>query len=110
MNDPYYVKKNSTGLSIASTLTSSNAADNLSSASAVSFKMRLVGDSALKVDGSGTVISATSSEISVKYDWTGTDLDTTGDYDAEWWVTLGGKTVKFPGEGYDRVVVEGDLS
>src|SRR5512146_596227 len=89
--------------SITETITSDGAPVDLS-ASTVKFKMRAVGSSTLKVDRAATIVNAAAGEV--RYDWTGTDMDTAGDYLVYWEVTTGTKKQDV-GEALIQVLAHG---
>lgn len=63
--------------------------------SSVKFAMRLRSSSTLKVNVAAVIVSPTAG--TVRYDWTGTDTDTAGEYVGYWSVTLpGGKVQDTP--------------
>lgn len=80
---------------------------DLTTASSVKFAMR---DRAgvIKVDAAGTIVSAAAG--TVKYQWTGTDTDTAGNYDMEWQITWPAGKQTVPGAGYDTVCIGDDIA
>lgn len=75
---------------ITEQITVDGAAYDLSAATNVQFRMRLVGSDTLKVDAAATVTDAVSGSVS--YAWQAADVDTAGVYLCWWVVTEGGKT------------------
>lgn len=71
----------------------------------VRFRMRSLGSATLKVDAVATVVTPASG--TVRYDWSGTDTDTGGEYLAWWQVTSGGKTADY-GESLIIIREHGD--
>lgn len=81
---------------------------DLTSVSAVTFRMRGRGAAAPKVSAAGAVVAPATSGV-VEYAWQAADVDTVGVYDAEWALTYpgGGQTV--PTAGYVTVIIEQSL-
>lgn len=82
---------------------------DLTSASAVTFRMRARAGGALKINAAGSVVAPATSGV-VEYAWQAADVDTVGVYDAEWALTYpgGGQTV--PTAGYVTVIIEQPLA
>lgn len=95
--------------SIQAVLSTGGQIVDLTTATAVTFIMRLTGSTGSpKVDAAATVVAPTGG--TVRYDWVGTDTDTAGNYQAEWQVTWpGGKKQTFPTIGYHSISIEADL-
>lgn len=88
--------------------TTTNSVINLTGAT-VRFIMRLRGATVPKVNAVATIVTATAG--TVRYDWGATDLDTAGEFDAEWEVTDStGKPRTHPYNGYITITVVADLN
>ncbi len=80
---------------LEATLTTDGSSDPLPAGAAVTFSMRLVGSSVLKVSAaSATVVSEPNNTVS--YSWAAGDVDTAGYYVGWWTVTSAGKSVDTP--------------
>lgn len=103
----FYIKRNDTRPEISVTaLDDAGAAVNLTGAT-VKFFMKQ--NNTLKVNGTGSLISAAAGTM--KYQWVAADTDTAGDYLAEFQVTFGdGRILTFPNATYINVHVITDLS
>jgi hypothetical protein len=55
--------------------------------------------------------AAVVSEVAgtVSYAWVAGDTDTAGTFDLEFEITVGGKTLSFPNDGFIRLIIEPDL-
>jgi hypothetical protein len=70
----------------------------------VKLQMWLPGAAVAKVDAAATITDAALGKVS--YTWTAPNLDTPGDYLAQWKVTYsGGAIERFPNSGYRKVRV-----
>jgi len=117
-NTPFTIKKGSSGDKVFYQL---SPVIDLTGATAT-FSMTLRGQSTPKIasaaatvasgtyiiDGVSTVYSPTDGVVF--YDWAGAnDLDTEGNYQAEWNITKDGKSHKRPSEGYETIIIQEDL-
>lgn len=84
-NEPWLVKKNNSGKALRAQLRDDNGPVNLTGCTLV-FIMRKVGATTNKVTSPATITAAATGEV--KYDWITGDLDTPGDYEAEFEVTF----------------------
>ncbi len=106
----HYIKQNDLSPSIQDTLTdSAGAAINITSATIRFHMFDRAGVS--KIDAAGSIVGAGTAGV-VKYDWTGTDTDTAGFFDAEFEVTYAAdsKPETFPNSTYILVVITDDLA
>jgi len=68
---------------------------DLTTATAVTFRMRNRTTNAIKANAAGAIVTPASGIVS--YTWAGTDTDTAGEYDAEFQVTFpSSKLMTFP--------------
>jgi hypothetical protein len=102
-----YVKKGDVGVPITATLTDkADAPVNLVGAE-VDFVMALP-NTAPKVNADAVITDAATGKVS--YTTIAADLNTVGTYFVEWEVTFsGGGIQRFPGDGYNVVVVRRNL-
>lgn len=77
----------------------------------VVFTMTPVGSTTPKINRRpATVVSSAAGVVLVRYAWSGTDTDTAGDYRAEFELTLTGKDLSAPTNGFLTIRVEDVLS
>jgi hypothetical protein len=82
---------------------------DLTTASAVLFKMRNRDTGELKIDAAASVVTPAAGVVS--YAWAAGDTDTEGAYDSEFEVSYGaGVTLTVPNDGYDLIVITADLA
>jgi hypothetical protein len=105
----FNIKKNDTSPSMLATLQDANgAAINVTGAS-VRFHLRAIGSQVVKVDEAATIV--TPLEGIVRYDWSASDTDTVGSYQAEFEVTYADASIEtFPNDGYIRVEIISDIA
>ena len=89
--------------------TESPTAINLTSATSVTFKMRLEGTTgAPKVDAAMEITTPASGRVT--YEWAAGDTDTPGTYEVEYEILWNDGTIEtVPNNGYDSVIVYDDL-
>ena len=105
----FYVKQNDTSPAMLATLQDAdgNAVDI--TAASVRFHMRTIGGSAVKTDQAAAIVDAELGEV--RYDWTASDTDTIGSYQAEFEVTYADASIEtFPNDGYIRVEIIDDIT
>jgi len=105
----FYIKQNDTSPAMLATLQDANAnAINLTGTT-VRFHMRRIGSSQILVDAAAIVV--TPLQGLVRYDWTATDTESTGSFQAEFEVTYADETIEtFPNDGYIRVEIADDIA
>lgn len=105
----FVLKKGDPSPAIKATLKdSAGTAVNLTDA-AVKFLTRQRGQTTNKVDAAATIDNASGGKVS--YAWAAVDVDSVGEFDAEWEVTYStGLKQTFPSDGYLAVRVVADLS
>lgn len=76
----------------------------------VVFHMRLASDQSVKIeDGSVSVLSATLGQV--KYSFTATNTNTSGNYEGEFEVTFTDGTIEtFPNDDYVKVIITDDVA
>lgn len=81
-------------------------------ANSVEFHMKLVADGGPVTKTGSAVIEdqGTPDQITVRYDWGATDTDTIGLWNGEWWLTIGGKSMKIPNDEYLLIQVMDDAA
>lgn len=109
----FAIKQNDLVPAITATLmqavgTASAAPIDLTTATSVKFAMRLRSSGATKIDAVGSIVTPAAG--TVKYQWSGTDTDTAGDYDCEWQITWPAGKQTVPGASYDKVVITDDIA
>jgi hypothetical protein len=78
---------------------------DLTSAVSVTFRMRAVGASTVKVNAAGAIVDAANGIV--EYAWTGTDTDTAGHFDTLFLITWPGtKPQTVPPSGFGLVKIE----
>lgn len=82
------------------------------SGGSVKFLMRAKGGSTAKVNASASFVGTpTASNLFVTYAWQAADVDTAGEFEAEFELTTaGGTTVTFPNMGYLGVTILEDIA
>lgn len=84
---------------------------DLTTATSVTFSMRVAGGGAVKVNKQAADIAPDPTTGEVTYEWDATDLDTVGEYEAEVEVTWNdGKVETFPNLDYWDVIVVDDIA
>jgi hypothetical protein len=96
----FVTKKGDTEPALEATLEDANGnAKDLTNADSVQFHMKDPTADTAKVDKAATIDDAANGEVS--YSWDGEDVDTTGEYEAEFEVSWSdGDTETFPKDGY----------
>ena len=76
----------------------------------VKFNMRNASDNTVKINlGSVTTVSSTAGRV--KYSFSSSDTDTSGNFDGEFQVTfVGGQVETFPNDGYIKVIITDDVA
>lgn len=105
----FNLKQNDTSPSLQTTLLDGDGLPvNIVDNSAVRFHMRAAGGT-VKIDTDAVVVNAVSGIV--RYDWTATDTDTAGTFQAEFEVTYSdGKIETFPNLGYIEIVITDDIA
>lgn len=104
----FSIKQNDTAPSLRATLLDGDGNPVNLSGSTVRFHMRLLGQTAIVVNQSATLIDAANGIA--QYNWVAADTDTIGSYQAEFEVTYANGTIEtFPNDGYIRVEIIDDI-
>jgi hypothetical protein len=105
----FYIKQNDTAPIILVTLKDGNdAAVDLTAATAM-FKMRAVGQTAVKTSAAAIIHDADGGQV--RYEWVAADTDTIGSYEAEFQITfVDGKVETFPNSDFIRITITDDIS
>jgi len=94
--------------SIQAILSSGGNPVDLTGATGVNFIMKAAQGNTVKVNAAAVVVTPASGVV--RYDWAVADVDTPGEYLAEWQVTwTGGKKQTFPTLSYHSVSILADL-
>ncbi len=105
----WYVKRNDTYGNVTEQLLDENLSPVNLTGCAVKFNMRLKTASVAKVSAAATIVNAATG--TVRYQWQGTDTNTTGDYRAEWQVTFSsGQVQTYPNDDYITIHIINDLA
>lgn len=81
------------------------------SGATVKFLMRPKGGTTPKVNASASFVgSPTITSCVVKYDWQAADVDTSGEFEAEFEMTVGGLKTTFPNTGFVGVSIVDDIA
>jgi len=105
----FYIKQNDTSPSLQATL--KDGADNAVdlTAATVRFHMRQLGSQTVKVDSAATVSDADNGVV--YYQWSASDTDTIGSFEAEFEVTFsGGEIESFPNNRFIQVEITDDIA
>lgn len=103
----FTLKRNDTRPAFGAALLSNEVAYNLTGA-AVKFIMKADGSVTPKINAAAVILDAATGLV--EYQWTVTDTDTEGLYNAEWEVTdAEGKVITFPNDSYFTVEIVEDL-
>lgn len=105
----WYVKRNDTYGNVTEQLLDENLAPVNLAACTVKFNMRTKTGAAAKVSANATIVSASTGIV--RYQWQGTDTNTSGEYRAEWQVTFpSGQIQTYPNDGYSTITILPDLA
>jgi hypothetical protein len=103
-----HLKQNDQKPAAATVLSDGTNPIDLTNATSVTFKMREMGSSTLKVDAAAVITDAVNGEC--EYRWVSGDTDSSGTYWAEWQVLWNdGDVQTFPTISQDVVIIHGDL-
>ena len=104
----FSIKQNDTAPSLRATLLDGDGNPVNLSGSTVRFHMRLLGQTAIVVNQSATLIDAANGIA--QYNWVAADTDTIGSYQAEFQVTYSDGAIEtFPNDSYIRVDIIDDI-
>lgn len=105
----FFIKQNDTSPSLQATL--KDGADNAVdlTGATVRFHMRQLGTQTVKVDDDATVSDADNGVV--YYQWSASDTDTIGSFEAEFEVTFsGGEIESFPNNRFIQVEITDDIA
>lgn len=104
----FYLKKGDRLPKLRSTLVDGDGvAINLTGAT-VAFRMRPRTGGALKVNAAAAIVTAASGIV--EYSWAAADVDTAGDFDGEFAVTLAGLVQTVPASGFVLITIAAPLA
>jgi hypothetical protein len=104
----FYIKQNDTQPRMLATLKDGDENVIDLTDATVRFHMRAVGG-AVVTDAAAVVVTAASGLV--RYDWSASDTEDTGSYQAEFEVTYADGTIEtFPNNGYIRVQIGDDIA
>lgn len=105
----FFIKQNDTSPALQATLKDASGTAIDLSGSTVRFHMRQVGATSAKVDAAATVSDADGGVI--YYQWSASDTDTIGSFEAEFEVTFsGGEIESFPNNRFIQVEITDDIA
>jgi hypothetical protein len=106
----FYIKQNDTRPELGVFLRDDKDRSINITGATVKFNMRNASDNTVTVDnGSVTTVSSTAGQV--KYSFSTSDTDTSGNFDGEFQVTfVGGQVETFPNDGYIKVIITDDVA
>jgi hypothetical protein len=105
----FFIKRNDTSPSLNVALEDDVGRPIDVTGATIVFHMRNSADDSVKISGaSATIVSATRGEV--RYSFSATDSDTSGNFEAEFQVTFSGGAIEtFPNDGYINVIITEDV-
>jgi len=105
----YFIKQNDTSPALQVTLQDASGTAVDLTGTTVRFHMRKIGDTSTKVDDAATLSDADNGIV--YYQWSATDTDTVGSFEAEFEVTYsGGEIETFPNNRFIEVEITDDIA
>lgn len=102
------IKRGDRSPSISATLKQAGTAIDLTGATVKIFA-RNRATQVMEINGASVTV-VTPASGTVRYDLVDGDVDTAGEYDLEWEITLpSGKKTTVPNDGFDRLIIYADL-